>query len=265
MTVVSFGSDGLTEYALMATPPTLAPDDGYPVVILAHGYINPTAYQTAGSDYASFIGGFCQAGYVVLKPDYRGNGSSQGSPTVGDIEPGYTYDLLNLTASLKNLTGVNAGRVAWLGHSMGGQVVLRAAVADHSLPVKAVVLASGVVGSLPDIIVGWPPAMLPADLVPVRAEFVKAHGMPNDNPQFYHDVSAINYVAAIHAPVEITYGTADEIVPTSFSQHLDAALTASGKPHLTHAYAGGDHQYSAAGSGLAFIQDTLVFLNQNLK
>jgi dipeptidyl aminopeptidase/acylaminoacyl peptidase len=260
--VVSFTSDGLTEYALLQLPATPKPADGYPVLILAHGYITPSAYQTTGSDYESFMDAFCTAGYATIKLDYRGNGSSQGSPTTGDLDSGYTYDLLNLTASLKSLSGINASQVTWLGHSMGGAVVLRGAVASHNLPVKAVVLVSGVVGSLEDIVYGWPPSMLPADLSDLRSQLEALYGTPQKDPSVYHDVSAINYVAAITAPVEINHGTADTVVPLAFSEHLDTALTAAHKPHVFYRYPGGDHQYRLNGSGAAFIKQTLAFLAQ---
>ncbi|MBW4061845.1 alpha/beta fold hydrolase [Candidatus Saccharibacteria bacterium] len=263
--VVSFRVDGLTEYALFQQPSTAAPSGGYPVIILAHGYIAPTTYKTDATDYQGFMNTFCSAGYAILKLDYRGNGSSAGSPTVGDLEAGYTYDLLGLTASLVNLSGVNANQVAWLGHSMGGAVVLRAAVASHNLPVKAIITASGVVGSVDDTLNNWPVAMLPADLIPQKAAFITAHGTPKSSPAFWHDISAINYVSAITAPVEINHGTADTVVPIAFSASLDSSLTAANIPHVYYTYAGGDHQYSQAGSGAAFLTNTLSFLKVNMK
>ena len=67
--VVSFISDGLTEYALQATPDTPAPSGGYPVIILLHGYIPPSQYQTNGSYYSDFIAAWSRAGFVVIRPD----------------------------------------------------------------------------------------------------------------------------------------------------------------------------------------------------
>ena len=173
--------------------------------------------------------------------------------------------MLGLTASLVNLPGVNATDVAWFGHSMGGAVVLRAAVASHNLSAKAIILASGVVGSLTDIIENWPAASLPADLVPVKANLATQYGSPESNPTFYHDVSAINYVSTITAPISINHGTADAVVPILFSQHLDAALTDANKPHVYYTYPGGDHQYSLNGSSAAFLNNAVSFLNQHLK
>ena len=106
--VISYQSDGNTVRALMQLPVSAQPAAGYPVVILAHGYIAPTTYQTEGTDYQSFINYYCAHGYAVIKPDYRGNGQSTGIATGGDLEPDYTYDILNLVASLPNIPKIDS-------------------------------------------------------------------------------------------------------------------------------------------------------------
>lgn len=261
--VVSYRSDGFKIYALMSLPPTPPPAGGYPTLILAHGYINPQSYQTTGTDYAAFIAAYCNAGYLVLKPDYRGNGHSEGVPEGGHFSPAYTYDILNLAASLRSLPQTNPARLALLGHSLGGHVLLRALVASHDLPIKAAILASGVVGSLQDIAYHWP-SPVPSDIPPIRDQVIAQYGSPQQNPAFWHDASAINYVSAIHCPVQINHGTADTVVPIAFSQHLDAALTAAGKPHEFNAYPGGDHQYTNPTIRQEFLQNSLTFLRQYL-
>ena len=262
--IVSYHSDGYTIYALMSTPPTPGPAGGYPVLILAHGYINPSQYQTAGTDYAGFISAYCNAGYLVLKPDYRGNGRSEGPASGGHFSAGYTYDVLNLAASLRSLPTADPGRIGLLGHSMGGHVVLRALVASHGLPIKAAVFASGVVGSLQDIAYYWPRYEVPPDIPPIRDQIVQTYGSPAENPAFWHDASAVNYVSAIPCPVQINHGDADAVVPLAFSRHLDAALTAADKPHEFHIYPGGDHQYTDPAVRQQFLSNSINFLKAHL-
>lgn len=261
--VVSYHSDGYKIYALQSLPPTPPPAGGYPVLILAHGYINPAAYVTTGTDYATFIAAYCNAGYLVLKPDYRGNGRSEGSAVGGHFAPGYTYDVLNLAASLRSLPQANPTRIALLGHSMGGHVVLHALVASHGLPIKAAVIASGVVGSLQDIAYAWP-SPVPTDLPPVRNQIIKQYGSPQQNPAFWHDASAINYVSAIPCPVQINHGTADTIVPIAFSQALDSALTTAHKSHQFNIYPSGDHQYTDPAIRQEFLTNSIEFLKTNV-
>jgi dipeptidyl aminopeptidase/acylaminoacyl peptidase len=261
---VSFRSDGYLEYALLTEPASNPPTGGYPVLILAHGFIQPAEYSTTGTDYAGFTAAYCAAGFAVLKPDFRGHGRSEGAATGGHFSSGYTYDLLNLTASLSSLDQVNPRSVAWLGHSMGAHVVLRALVASHNLPVKAAVLVSGVVGSLDDIIYHWDVPNPPAGIVAARQQVLAAIGTPAENPGFWHDSAAINYVADIPVPVQIHHGEADSVVPLAFSAHLDAALTAAHRAHEFYTYPGGDHQFSDPASRQLYLQRSIQFLHDRL-
>jgi dipeptidyl aminopeptidase/acylaminoacyl peptidase len=255
--VVSYPSDGLKINALMTLPPTAKPAAGYPVLILAHGYIVPSQYQTAGLDYQPFIDYFCNAGYAVFKPDYRGNGTSQGQPVSGQFDPGYTYDILNLVASLPSNKSLNATRVGLIGHSLGGAVVLRALVASHGLPIKAAVFMAGVVGSLENIAYNWPGA--PADVAPYRAAFIEKYGTPQQNPTLWHDASAINYVSQIDIPVQINVDSGDSVVPPAFSASLNQAMTAAGKTPQYLTYPGDDHQFSSSTNRAQLVQQIASF------
>lgn len=239
--VVSYPSDGLKVYALMQQPATPQPASGYPTILLLHGYIPPTEYSTTSSDYQEFMNSYCSHGYLVFKPDFRGNGNSGGNPAGGHFAPDYTYDVLNLISSLKSISLADAGKVGIIGHSMGAHVALKTAVISSQ--VKATVVVSGVVGSLEDIAYNWPNLQIPPDAVASRDKILAAIGSPAQNPSWWHDGSAINYVGAIAGPVQIHYGLSDVVVPLLFSQHLDEALTKSNKPHQFYTYPETDHQF----------------------
>lgn len=265
--VVSFVSDGLSEYALQSTPTTPPPAGGYPVIILMHGYIPPTQYQTTGNDYHDFIAAWARAGYVVIKPDYRGVGQSQGTATSGHYAPDDTYDVMNLIASLKQYALINPGRIGTFGHSLGGHIALN--VADISPDVKATVLANGVVGSMYDFFYNWPHSPAPNDqpTATVTAELQKLladHGTPKSDPTFYNQASAINYVSSIKGPVQIDHDVGDSTVPFLFSQHLNDALVAAHKNVTFYQYPGDDHQFSNASNHQLLIERTTAFFNANL-
>lgn len=262
--VISFPSDGLKIYALAHVPVAPGP---HPMLIFNHGYINPESYQTVGADYRYWLEGIARAGYLVIKPDFRGHGQSEGSPEGGHYSPVYTYDALNLMASLKTYPAANPERVCMAGHSMGAHLTLRAIVASKDI--KCSIMLAGVVGSAEDLLYNWtrrgpntwrPPSGVP----PIRQQLLERYGEPKDNPEFWRKVSAINYVDFVAGPVQLHHGTDDESVPKLFSDHLNDALIRAGKPVEYFVYEGGDHQFTGGRSQLA-LERMVGFLTINSK
>jgi uncharacterized protein len=265
--VVSFQSDGLREYALMSIPDGPRPARGWPVVIINHGYSDPATYQTDGSPYSQFVAAFAHAGYMVLKPDYRGHGQSQGVASGGHLSPVYAYDLLNLVSTLRGDSRVDPTRIGLFGHSMGGDEVLRALVVSKDI--RAAVFLAGVVGSMYDIFYNWPqpqnppPAARPIPLqVGVENDVIAEHGTPATNPAFWSSASAINYVDSITAVVQIDQDVGDTMVPKIFSDHLAAALRAAGKVFQYNTYPGDDHQFLR--NRAAILAATVAFYRAHL-
>lgn len=263
--IISFQSDGLTEYALMATPDSARPAGGWPVIILDHGYIDPALYQTNGPEYRQFIATFASAGFMVVKPDYRGHGKSQGQPEGGHFSPVYAYDNLNLIETLKAYQAVDPSRIGLLGHSLGGHVALRTIVVSKD--VKATAFMAGVVGSFNDIFYNWPNSPAPNDRpTPLVQDHTRAviekYGDPKSNPAFWDSISAINYVDAVTGKVQVNQDVDDSVVPKLFSDHLVAALQKAGKSVEYDTYPGNDHQFSA--NRTAILRNLLAFYKANL-
>lgn len=266
--IVSYPSDGLNVKALMQVPRTTPPPGGYPVIILNHGYYAPGTYKTDTIHYGRYMNAYCGAGFLMLRPDYRGHGSSEGSPSNGNFSPDYTYDVLNLVSSLDSLPQANPERLGMVGHSMGGHVTMRVlAVSDR---IKASVMMGGVVAGAGDILYNWTPnapglpGHLPPSIVQIRDAMVAEHGDPRENKGFWHDVSAINYLDGISGPVQIHHGTRDESVPYLFSQRLAEKLAELGKPHELFLYEGGDHYLSRPADSHLFFQRSIPFFKNNL-
>jgi len=265
--IVSFVSDGNTEYAYWAEPDGPAPAGGWPVIVLVHGYINPAQYSTTGNAYTRWIAPWAKAGFVVVQPDLRGNGRSSGQAVSGHWDPGYTYDVMNLLASLRAEERVNPAKIGVAGHSMGGHIALNVAVIDPK--VTATVLVNGVVASMYDLFYNWPNSPAPHDqpAAAVQGELnglVQAHGSPKDNPAFWNAASAINYVGDVAGPVEIEADQGDSIVPYAFSQSLDNALTGAHKSVTLNSYQGNDHQLSNPANLSVFLQHSTAFWRRML-
>ncbi|OGD86599.1 hypothetical protein A2Z23_02175 [Candidatus Curtissbacteria bacterium RBG_16_39_7] len=267
--VISYPSDGLKLFALMNVPNPPAggqkPEGGWPVIILNHGYIPPDQYSTINS-YQAFADYFARNGFLVVKPDYRGHADSEGNSEGGHYSPVYTYDVLNIISSIKRYPDANPQKLGMWGHSMGGNVTLRALVVSKDI--RASVIAAGVVGSAEDLFYNWrrrtgfrPPSWWAT--ASARALLVQTYGEPKDNPEFWNEISAINYVDSINGPVQIHHGTNDESVPKEFSDHLNEALKKSNKEVEYFVYEGGDHNLSGNSHNL-FLSRSLTFFRQNL-
>ena len=146
--VVSYLSDGYKIYALMTVPDGPAPATGWPAIIFNHGYIPPAQYRTT-ERYVAYLDAIARNGYIVFKSDYRGHGNSEGPPEGAYGYPGYTDDVLNALASVKAYEDADPNRIGMWGHSLGGQLTLRAMVVAQDI--KAGVIWGGVVAPYPNV------------------------------------------------------------------------------------------------------------------
>lgn len=267
--IASYKSDGLTIYGLLSIPMTPQPPDGYPAIIFNHGYIPPEEYRTT-ERYVAYFDSFAKNGYIVFKPDYRGNGNSEGKPEGAYFSPGYTVDVLNAVSSIKKMKEINVNKIGMWGHSMGGFLTLRALVISKDI--KAAVIWGGVVGSYKDMSDEWwskrqvpsfsPSARELQSNRPTRQSFIKKYGVPSDN-EFWSAISATTYLKDITAPIQLDHGSADETVPPILSQLLYDKLKGMGKTVELYMYPGSDHNISQ-GFGLAMSR-SVDFFNKYLK
>ena len=262
--IVSYLSDGLKLEALLTVPRGPKPATGWPVIIFNHGYIDPKYYTPTGN-YVAHVDILARAGYIVLKPDYRGHAKSQGEANGGYSSPDYIIDDLNALASIKRYADADPNRIGMFGHSMGGHVTLGAMVISHDI--KAGVIWAGVVASYPDLLADWfatPPATLSPGATNWRDMFVQQFGAPAANPDFWSSISPISYVKDLSGPLQLHHGTKDTDVPYQFSVNLDRAVQAAGKTVEFYTYPGADHNLLNADFNLA-IYRTLQFFDKYVK
>ncbi|MEZ4714566.1 MAG: hypothetical protein R2851_00495 [Caldilineaceae bacterium] len=121
VTSASYQSEGFKIFGLLAVPGG-APADGWPAIIFNYGYIPPEVYRTT-ERYVAYQDGFARNGYVTFKSDYRGHGFSEGDARSAYGTPDYVIDVLNATASIKQLpyvdarTGSACGATPWAATS----------------------------------------------------------------------------------------------------------------------------------------------------
>jgi dipeptidyl aminopeptidase/acylaminoacyl peptidase len=266
--VVSYQSDGLTLFGLLTIPTGNKPAGGWPVILLNHGYIPPAEYSTDLS-YERIVDPLASAGYIIFKPDYRGHDRSPGTPYQAYVDPGYITDSMNALTSIMKYKDANPGEIGVWGHSMGGNVTLHELVLTHSL--RAAVLMSGVVGSYSGIIDWWARRVatgvlttrndLQADQMVLQ--MIDLNGTPQTDPGFWNAIDPTQFLSDVTAPVLIQVGTADTVVPQSFSKDLAAELQARGKSVTLHTFPGADHNLSPDTS--AAMAQAVAFFDQYLK
>ena len=281
--VVSYLSDSYKVYALMTVPDGTKPATGWPAIVFNHGYIAPTVYRTT-ERYVAYVDAIARSGYIVFKSDYRGWGSSEGNHVIGGGygTPELTVDVLNAVASLKAYADADPNRIGMWGHSLGGQLTLRAMVVSQDI--KAGAIWGGVVPPYPDIIERWD-FMGRASAARQRAQpaqggnetvnwvrdfggwaqdFRNKYGAPAQNPAFWATISPNSYLADLSGPIALHHSTTDEMVPLAWSETLAEELEAADdQPFEFYTYAGDNHNISA-NFGIA-MQRTVDFFDRYAK
>ncbi len=260
----SYLSQGLKIYALLTVPYGKMPAGGWPALVFNHGFIPPKLYRTT-ERYIAYVDDLAQAGYIVFRIDYRGNGSSEGDAKGAYGDPGYTIDVLNAITSLERFPQVNPQKIGMWGHSMGGFLTLRAMVISKDI--KAGVIWSGVVGSYADMINKWHRSASVPTTQPGapnwRLSWLDIYGSPEENPTFWNSLSANTYLADLSGPLQLHHDTSDSEVPYVFSQTLADQIKSVGGTVDFYSYPGDDHNLTNS-FGTAMTR-TIQFFNKYLK
>ena len=265
--IVSFSVGDLKEYAMMTIPTAPKPQNGFPVIILNHGYIIPEKYTPDGN-YIAYVDALSKAGYIVFKPNFRGNGKSEGSPGSSYFSPNYAIDVLNAIASVKRFPDADPDRIGSWGHSMGANIALR--VSEISPDIKAIIIWGGVVGSYDDILYNWQnrvsyrPNAEDLYLRNLRSlDLLTKNGTPTQNPTFWNSIDPTENLNFVSAPFQIHVGLADNQVPPDFSKGLSNKLILQKKTTEYFEYSGANHDINQS-FDLA-MKRTIEFFDRYLK
>ena len=264
--IVSYYSQGFKLYGLLLIPNSSKPTNGFPVIVLSHGYITPDRYTPEGN-YIPYFDAFAENGYIVFKPDYRGHGKSEGSPTSTYYSSDYVVDVLNGIISIKKYSDVDPAKIGIWGHSMGGNISLK--VAEISSDVKVLSIWSGVVAPIDDIMENWQgrvsygPDPLDLELRNKNLDYLlKKYGTPSKNPTFWDKIDPNSYLADVIIPVQISVGLSDNQVPPDFSKGLYDRLKNLNKNVEYFEYDGANHDINQSFS--IAMKHTLDFFNKYL-
>lgn len=262
----SYDSDGFRVNGLLTVPTGEEPEGGWPAIVFIHGYIPPTQYQTTGQ-YADYVDYLARNGFVVFKIDLRGHGNSEGEAGGGYYGSDYIVDVLNARAALASSGFVNPQEIGLWGHSMAGNVSMRAFAAQPDIP--AVVIWAGAVYTYEDMQKygiddnSYRPPQQTTERQRKRQQLREAYGDPDPNHAFWKQVIPTNYLQDLKGAIEIHHAVDDDVVNVGYSRDLMTLLDKTQVPHELHEYQSGGHNINGTSFNEAMAR-TVDFYKKHL-
>jgi len=255
--IASYLSEGNKVYGLLTLPLTEIPKGGFPAIVFNHGYIPPSQYVTTQS-YVSYVDYLARNGFVVFKIDYRGNGNSEGDASGSYFSSAYTIDAINALKALQKFDQINPNRIGMWGHSMAGNVVLRAMLVSKDI--KAGVIWSGAVYSYKDFVTykindsnyaHKPFETKEGTAQKDRETSSEIQKIRNDsqtidfNNSFWSSISLTKNIKYLTSPLQIHQATDDPVVNIGYSRDLVRVLKDNDKNYEFYEYSGGGHNINS--------------------
>ena len=256
------GTEPLRISGVLNVPTGRAPrgGQGWPAVVLAHGYIDP-AFYVRGQGMTRERGFLAQRGYVALHVDYRNHAESTDDPRVEQaVRLGYAADTVAAFHALRTSDDVRVDpdRIALFGRSMGGGVMMKALTAEPGLFAAGVGWASVSSLEAENFVQFQRPD---APLAELKAGFRGRHGLPAEDPEFWRGVSPRPLFDEITEPVLMVHGRFDDTCPPPWARATQRAMTEAGVDATLEWYDDG-HAFGPA--FIAAMNRTVRFLDARM-
>jgi len=254
--LISYKVDSLNLFALMLIPNSIKPKNGYPVVVVNHGYIPPKKYSTVES-YRNVSLYFASNGFIVLKPDYRGFGDSINVEKSFFNRIFFPVDVLFLVNSIKNIPEADNSNIFMLGHSLGGDVTLR--LLEITDRIKAASLWAPVSEYFPENTLYYVRKRSEE-----KAEEIKLILDKNFSKEDNEKISGLSNTVLIKTPLILHHSTLDDSVPYEWSVNLMKKLDENKVNYKFYSYEEEDHNF-AKGSFYKVLKRDLDFFKSKMK
>lgn len=275
--IASYVSEGNRIYGLLTVPLGEVPPGGFKAIVFNHGYIPPSTYRTT-ERYVAYVDTLARSGFVVFKIDLRGHGDSEGFASGSYYSPDYTIDAIAALKSLQTLDFVDPDGIGMWGHSMAGNLVLRAMLVEPDI--KAGVIWAGAGYSYDDLATyGISDTSFRREPDPEpdpetseqnantsrrRGTMLReAYGSPDSDHPYWRAVSLTANLRFLQSPLQLHHATNDTVVNIAYSRDLVTALQENGKLYEYYEYAGGGHNIESPYFEEAILR-TVAFFRQYL-
>ena len=211
----------------------------FPMVVLAHGYIDPDVYVT-GQGFRREQDWLARNGYGVLHVDYRNHACSDKDPRNDvNMRLGYAEDVINAGLAIRDtdIPWIDNDRVALLGRSMGGGVTFQVLTIAPGVFDAAITYASTSTNAA-DNFNKWQRSDYD-----IGDRILARYGEPKDNPDAWRQMSSRNYFYRITEPVLMFHGTEDDSCDISWARATERALDAAGVDNQLVEYKGAGHYF----------------------
>jgi uncharacterized protein len=264
--IASYLSEGNKIYGLLTIPFGDVPEGGFKAIVFNHGYIPPSQYVTT-ERYVAYVDMLAQSGFVVFKIDMRGHGNSEGEAAGSYFSPAYTIDAISALKSLQMMNIIDAEGIGMWGHSMAGNLVMRAMLIEPDI--KAGVIWGGAVYSYDDFEkyrISDTSFVPPSTETPSRRrsrEIIETHGRPDTSVPYWQAVSLTENIERLENPIQLHHAINDDVVNVGYSRDLAAVLEANEKVYESYEYEDGGHNIGAPAFDLA-MRRTIDFFKKYL-
>ena len=236
----------------MALPPGAPPAAGWPALVWVHGGPASEARPSYHPDLQMILA----HGIAVLMPNVRGSTGAGRASMESDDQDRRLDPVHDLIAAARYLPsqGVDPARIAVMGQSYGGYMVLAALTEAPELWRTGIdVYGFSDFGTLLAHTGPWR-----------RAHRAAEYGDPIRHRALFDRISPLRHVARIRAPLLVLHGALDPRVPIGESEQLVDAMATLGRPvayvtfpHAGHAFVRGEDRVRAWDEVLTFLRRTL--------
>ncbi len=255
---ITYKSGELTISGILNIPKGTQPQGGWPVLFLNHGHIDTSIY-TNGRGLRREQDYLARQGFAIFHSDYRNHAQSDKDPnTEMNVRIGYVEDVINAVYAVKtsDMALLSKERFGMLGHSMGGGISQAVMVVEPDL-VDAVVLYAPVSSDVVDSYNRWL-SRNSENVGRIRA----SHGSPDENPEFWKNISPRNFFYKVEALVIIFHGTNDESCEIAWSRETRDLLVNAGKNVNLVEFPGEHHEFGPQWTN--FMKQSADFFRANL-